>query len=154
MLSSPSSGTMGVSITPTLSWNASTGATSYRLQVSTSSSFATTVVNQSGITATSYAISGLTGNTTYYWRVNATNASGTSAYSTAWSFTTSMSHGIVLSPGPNLISSVVMPRNSTLDTLLAKIVPHMGQYDVMKNSQGQVFLARLECQSDRHMELP
>jgi GH18 family chitinase len=138
-LSSPSNTATGVSTTPTLSWNASSGATSYQLQVSTSSSFSTTVVNQSGITSTSYTPSVLTGNTTYYWRVSATNAGGTSAYSTAWSFTTALSHSIVLSSGPNLISSVVLPRNSTLDTLLAKIIPRMGQYDVMKNSQGQVF---------------
>ncbi len=99
-LSSPSNGATGVSITPTLSWNASTGATSYQLQVSTSSSFTTTVVNQSGITATSYAVSGLTNNTVYYWRVNATNAGGTSAYSSAWSFTT-----IVAAPSAPTLSS-------------------------------------------------
>ena len=87
-LSSPASGATGVSVTPTLAWNASTGATSYGLQVSTSSSFSTTVVNQTGITGTSYAVpSGeLLNNTTYYWRVNATNAAGTSAWSTAPEF--------------------------------------------------------------------
>ncbi|MGA9365007.1 MAG: T9SS type A sorting domain-containing protein [Bacteroidota bacterium] len=135
-LSSPSNGATGVSIAPTLSWNASTGATSYQLQVSTSSSFSTTVVNQSGITATSYAVSGLTNNTVYYWRVNATNAGGTSAYSTAWSFTTSMLHSIVLLQGWNMISTVVQPVDSTLSIMLAKIIPHM---ELMKNDLGQVF---------------
>jgi hypothetical protein len=99
-LSSPSNGATGVSITPTLSWNASTGATSYQLQVSTSSSFTTTAVNQSGLTATSYAVSGLTNGTFYYWRVNATNAGGTSAYSTVWTFTT-----IVAAPSAPTLSS-------------------------------------------------
>jgi hypothetical protein len=135
-LSSPSNGATGVSITPTLSWNASSGATSYQLQVSTSSSFSTTVVNQTGITTTSYAVSGLANNTTYYWRVNATNAGGTSAYSTAWSFTTFMAHSIVLTQGWNMISSVVQPLDSTLSTMLARIIPHM---ELMKNNLGQVF---------------
>jgi subtilisin family serine protease len=38
-LSSPANGATGVSIPATFTWNASTGATSYRVQVSTSSSF-------------------------------------------------------------------------------------------------------------------
>jgi hypothetical protein len=135
-LSSPSDGVTGISITPTLSWSASSGATSYQLQVSTSSSFTTTALNQSGITATSYAVGGLTNNTIYYWRVNATNAGGTSAYSSAWSFTTSISHGIVLPQGWSLISSVAKPPDSTLNTVLAKILPNI---ELMKNGTGQVF---------------
>ena len=38
-LSSPTNGATGVSTSPTLTWNTSSGATSYRLQVSTSSAF-------------------------------------------------------------------------------------------------------------------
>jgi hypothetical protein len=135
-LSSPTSGATGVATNPTLSWNASTGAASYGLQVSTSSSFSSTVVNQTGITTTSYAASGLSNNTTYYWRVNATNAGGTSSYSTGWSFTTNVSHSIALPQGWNMISSVVQPKDSTLDTMLAKITPHMV---LMKNGAGEVF---------------
>ncbi len=85
-LASPSDRATGVSTSPTLSWNASTGATSYALQVSTSSDFSTLVVNQSGIVGTWNGVS-LMNNTTYYWRVNATNAGGTSPWSSVWSFT-------------------------------------------------------------------
>jgi hypothetical protein len=87
-LSSPANGATGVSTSPTLTWNASAGATSYRLQVSTDAGFVTTVVDQSNITTTSYGVSGLATSTTYYWHVNATNSGGTSAYSTNRSFTT------------------------------------------------------------------
>ena len=87
-LSSPSDGATGVSKAPTLGWSASSGATSYRVQVSTSSSFATFSVDQSGITATSYALSGLADSTLYYWRVSATNVAGTGSYSAVWSFRT------------------------------------------------------------------
>ena len=66
----------------------SSGATSYRVQVSTNSGFTSTLVDQGGITATSYGVSGLSPSTLYYWRVNATNSAGTSSWSSARSFTT------------------------------------------------------------------
>ena len=89
-LKSPTSGSTVSNQTPRLGWNASTGATSYGLQVSTSSRFTSSVVNQTGITNTYYDVpSGKLGwNTTYYWRVNASNAGGTSGWSSYWQFKT------------------------------------------------------------------
>ncbi len=87
-LVSPTSGSTAVSRTPTLSWNASAGASSYRVQVSTSSSFTTTVYDQAGITSTSVTLPQLGSRITYYWQVNATNTNGTSAYSATWNFRT------------------------------------------------------------------
>jgi len=90
-LSSPANNATSVAIPPTLTWNASTGAATYTLQVSTSSSFGSFVYNQSGLTGTSQQVSGLSNNTKYYWRLNATNSIGTSAWSNAsspWNFTT------------------------------------------------------------------
>src|SRR5207247_2429464 len=93
VLATPANGATGVATNPTLTWNASSGATSYRIQVSTDAGFATTVVDQSNITTTSYAALHDALQTSYYWHVSATNSGGTSAYSTAWSFTT-------VAPGP------------------------------------------------------
>ena len=87
-LSTPVNGATGVSTSPALSWNASTGANSYGVQVSSDPGFATLVYNQTGITTTSTNVTGLTGNTVYYWRVNATNTGGTSSWSGSFSFTT------------------------------------------------------------------
>ena len=87
-LATPADGAAGVSTNPALSWNSVVGATSYTLQVSTASDFPTFVVNQSGITATSFPVTGLSSNTQYFWRVSATNAGGTSPFATR-SFTTS-----------------------------------------------------------------
>lgn len=87
-LASPASGATGVSTSPTLTWNASAGATSYRLQVSTDTGFSKIVVDQSNLASTSLALSGLANGTTYYWHVNASNTGGTSAYSTTSNFTT------------------------------------------------------------------
>jgi hypothetical protein len=69
-------------------WNTSTGATSYRVQVSTNSSFSPTIYDQSGITSTSIALQALGSRAYYYWRVNATNGNGTSAWSSIWRFRT------------------------------------------------------------------
>jgi hypothetical protein len=88
LLVSPSSGTAAVSTSPTLRWHAAGGATSYWLEISIDSAFSTTAVNQSGIRDTSVSVSGLLNDTTYYWRVRALNAGGTSAYSAVWSFRT------------------------------------------------------------------
>ncbi|HEY9167078.1 MAG TPA: FG-GAP-like repeat-containing protein [Candidatus Kryptonia bacterium] len=87
-LAIPANGSTGVSINPTLTWNASTGATAYRLQVSTDSTFATTTCDVSGLDTTSKSISGLAHQTKYYWRVNADSATVTSGWSATWSFTT------------------------------------------------------------------
>jgi|GEM_PF-1742761 len=90
-LSSPSNNATGQSITPTLSWNPSTGATSYIVQVSkgdNSFSGSALIVNENVGNNLSKQLSGLVNNTTYYWRVSAANSYGTSNPSTTWSFTT------------------------------------------------------------------
>lgn len=87
VLSYPLSGTTINSSPLSLIWIASSGATSYALQVSADSLFTSFVFNQSGLTLTSQQVTGLTA-TTYYWRVNATNNDGTSGWSKVWSITT------------------------------------------------------------------
>jgi len=93
VLVSPPGGARGVMRTPQLTWNPSTGAASYGVQVSTVSNFATTVVDETGITDTFYDVPGglLNWNTRYYWRVNAAGSSGsTSAWSSYKYFTTEL----------------------------------------------------------------
>lgn len=55
----------------TANWNAFSGASYYLLDVSLSSSFSTFVLQNTVTTATSYVVTGLTSNTTYYYRVRA-----------------------------------------------------------------------------------
>jgi len=105
-LSAPVNGATGVAVPATLSWNASTGAASYTAQVSTSSAFTTFAYNTSGITSTSTSVSGLAANTLYYWRANATNAGGTSAWSSTWTFTTSNVVPPPVPAAPTLVSPV------------------------------------------------
>ncbi len=89
LLLSPPNNSTGNSRTPILDWNNSPGATSYRVQVSTDPNFTTTLINQvTGSTSQYQVVTALAYNTTYYWRVNATNAGGNSPWSTTWQFTT------------------------------------------------------------------
>jgi hypothetical protein len=87
-LGSPSNGATGVSRSPTLSWNTVSGATSYRVQVSTGSSFSSTVYDNSSVTGTSVTLPRLAGRTTYFWHVRAQSSAGASSYSSARSFRT------------------------------------------------------------------
>jgi len=87
VLSYPIDGTINYSAPLTLSWLATSGATSYTLQVSGNSSFTNFVYNQSGLTSSNQQVTGLTAST-YYWRVSASDNYGTSGWSTVWSVTT------------------------------------------------------------------
>ena len=73
------------SSTATVSWAAAIGATSYSLQYKTATATTWTTVSAS---TTSASLTGLTASTTYNFQVASVCASGTSAYSTAGSFTT------------------------------------------------------------------
>jgi hypothetical protein len=72
---------------PLLQWHTSESAASYRIQVATNRVFAPVMLD-STVTDTLLQLSPLAANTTYYWRASASNQHGTSAYSTAASFTT------------------------------------------------------------------
>ncbi len=87
-LASPANNSEGVPFNTLLSWNIASDANSYNLQLSTTLDFSTTILNERGITTTAKSIEGLINNTTYFWRVNATNAAGTNNWSDVWSFTT------------------------------------------------------------------
>jgi hypothetical protein len=90
ILKAPLSSSIVLNRMPTVEWNASTEATSYGLQIATDSAFTDLVLSGSGITDLydTVPLGVLNWNTTYYWRVNATNAAGTSAWSDYWQFTT------------------------------------------------------------------
>jgi hypothetical protein len=88
VLISPANGLGGVSVTPTLQWDSTARAASWRLQVAYDAGFVNRAVNDSTLTQPGRQVGPLLNNTTFYWRVNARNDSGTSPYSAAWSFIT------------------------------------------------------------------
>ncbi len=109
-LSGPANGAANQPTTLTLGWSVSTGATAYRLQVSTAQGFASTVFDDSTITTASRQVGPLANNTTYYWRVQARNAGGLSSFAPAFSFTT-IATAIISMPSP--LSFPANPTSST-----------------------------------------
>lgn len=88
-----SAGTAGTASTFTANWGAVASATSYRLDVSTSSGFGSFVTGYNNLTVsgTSQSVTGLAVNTTYYYRVRAVNGGGTSANSATITMVTATS---------------------------------------------------------------
>jgi hypothetical protein len=109
-LISPVNGVQNQSLNPSLTWNAVTGATTYRVQLSTSSIFATILEDYPSLTVLTKTVGLLTVNTPYYWRVSATNAGGTSPWSVTWSFTTV--------PAPPIAPTLLSPTDGATDQSL------------------------------------
>ncbi len=100
VLLSPPDGTANLPSQVTLTWQEVDVSDVYRLQLSTSANFATTVLDQSEIDVPEWEVSGLqTG--TYYWRVRGANSNGSGPWSSAFSFS------VLLPPGlPVLVQPV------------------------------------------------
>ncbi len=89
-LFSPASGTSNASVRPTLVWHTAGGGSSYHVQVSASGLFAHIVQEDSSCTDTSFTPGELACGATYYWRVKAMNAGGSSVWSEGWNVTTAI----------------------------------------------------------------
>ncbi len=105
----PTNGTTGQSVTPTLVWQASSGATAYEYCIDTTNN---NICDNNWVSTNSTFVtlmSGVGANITYYWQVRATNPGGvTFADSNTWAaFTTAAG-----------------PPNDTIDSAATVGVPH------------------------------
>jgi Fibronectin type III domain len=104
----------------TANWSSVAGATGYRLDVSRNSSFSTYVAgyqNLNVFNTTSRSVTGLNPSTTYYYRVRAYNASGTSGNSNVVSVTTLSPTGppVAITNPATLIASFSATLNGSVD---------------------------------------
>ncbi|MBI9073244.1 MAG: family 10 glycosylhydrolase [Melioribacteraceae bacterium] len=107
-LISPSIAAENIGDTVLLKWNYAEHAVSYNLQIALNESFNISFLRKDGIVDTSFAVTGMDGEQTYYWRVRAENSAGESEYSDIYSFTT----GFPAAP------SLVYPTDVTTDVEL------------------------------------
>ena len=95
-LYSPTKGSTDIPSSIGLRWEGTEGAIGYGLQVSADSSFSDFFVNENSVDTTSYALTGLSPSTKYYWRVNAVYENGKSNWSSVWHFITEV--GVLSAP--------------------------------------------------------
>lgn len=86
-LTTPANNAVGIGVSLNLTWAANSNATSYDVQLATDLAFSN-VIRSGNTTTTSFAVSGLSQGTAYYWRVLPKNAGCNGTYSTAYKFTT------------------------------------------------------------------
>jgi hypothetical protein len=122
---------MSQSTSPNLSWEAVTSAASYNVLVSTVSTFASTAWSQTGLTGVSASVSGLANNTGYFWKASATNAGGTSPWSSVWSFTTT---GPLVAGTWYGIATVVTTQVDNPDTFSTRISITGNNYVMMRST--------------------
>ncbi len=124
-LTSPSDGVVyTANVGPTVNWSSITGASRYILAWDTVPTFDSPLYDSYTTTGTGVNIWPIKFATTYYWHVCATNTdeSDTSAWSAAWTFTTSDAP-ILTSPSDGYVYS-----NSVNPTLQCTAIARVGKY--------------------------
>jgi hypothetical protein len=86
----PLEGALGISTTVNLFWLAAEDADAYHLQVSRTEDFSDLVLEETGLTGLTFAVSGLSHEDDYWWRLRSGNTGSTafSDWSRPWKFST------------------------------------------------------------------
>ncbi len=146
-LRSPANGQDGLSFRPTLAWDSSSRASSYRLQVALDSNFALLLVNDSTIlqsSAPGKQVGPLPlNNHAYYWRVNAKNSVGTSDFTPFWSFRT-------LAPpsAPTLISPANGETSVPVSPVFVWTIPQRADSYRLQVARDSTFIVIVKDDSD------
>jgi hypothetical protein len=112
VLKAPYSNSTNITLPPTIEWYSVTGATNYNYKLSTTSSFST-IAASGTVSTTQASVSNLNPNTTYFWKVQATDGSTASVWSSIWTFTTATAATIgtptLVAPMDGAIDVVIDP---------------------------------------------
>ncbi|QQS34578.1 MAG: S8 family serine peptidase [Ignavibacteriales bacterium] len=108
VLISPEDGALNQSHNQEFSWEISSSATNYRIQISNNAIFTSLVINDSTLTQNSYSASQLAEGKKLYWRVSAKNSVGTSSFSSSRNFTTKLFSPDSLSYSVDLNADVLL----------------------------------------------
>lgn len=113
VLAMPANNAVNQKDTTILRWNYADNASGYTLQVASDPDFnsASMKLYKTGLTDTSYALTILSGQSKYYWRVMASNIAGSSEFTQASSFTT----------GFPVAAQLALPAHTTQDVQLSPV---------------------------------
>ncbi|HMD68903.1 MAG TPA: GDSL-type esterase/lipase family protein, partial [Chitinivibrionales bacterium] len=131
---SPAAGATNVALTAPLIWSKVTGAISYHAQIATDTGFAAVVKDSAGLSDTTLAWTGFANNTRYFWRVQAINPGGASAWSVD-SFTTIAPQSVFANISWNMISFNIQPKDSSCTAIFGGLRGNV----LVKNNSGQVY---------------
>lgn len=110
----------------TANWNASAGASSYKLEVAIDNQFQNMLSNYSNIdigNVTSYEVTGLTPNNNYFYRIRSANAAGVSGPSNVVSVTTLM----IVPPAPTALPGTKIS-NTSFSANWSQVTSAQGYY--------------------------
>jgi hypothetical protein len=140
----------------TFAWSTVANATSYKLQVSTSNTFASIALEQDGIADTLFTvISPLSFGTRYFWRVQAVNDNGAGSWSAVANFRTvdlnlvenTFSAALTVKDASNISKDVIIGANAAATNSfdsefdqLAPPQPPIGVFDVRLLTGGNDYL--------------
>lgn len=141
-LTSPTNNQTGVSIGPTLTWGAVSGATNYDVYFGSNSS-PPFVVNQVG---TTYTPSTLSYNTQYYWRIIPKNSAGNAIGCSVWTFTTSGPGCLTASNGQWPTSTYTPTCSGTQENITTG--GYAGEYSVVSLTGGVQYTFRSSVSTD------
>jgi len=133
-ITSPASGAMDVSITPTLVWTAVRNATQYQISVATDAAFQNILFSRNAITP-EFAITedlALDYNTVYYWRVRASAPPEVGSdyvfgiFTTEQAPTTTQPPFTITQPAPTTITITTLPQQELIPAYLLWIIIGIG----------------------------
>lgn len=123
----PGQNGVNIPVRPELRWQPSTGALSYRVQISDRADFSNLILDARNVTGNTVEGPALQAESQYWWRANATNPAGTSDWATPHRFTTAIA--------PPDAPKLVTPKNAAINqpvlvTLLWDAPPRALRYEV------------------------
>ncbi len=143
----PEDNSLHSSTTLTIRWQISPTTETYQVQISSDSLFNSPIVDTSSVADTILTFTSASHYASYFWRVRATNAGGTSLYSQAWKFSIVdyVTSSIVVNNRWNLLSVPVqvpdrrkMTLFPTANSLAFAFIPSLGYVteDSLENGIG------------------
>jgi hypothetical protein len=105
----PPDGARMVPVALTMRWDSTTSARVYHVQLALDTAFTSCIVDDSAIVSLDRAVAGLAHFTAHAWRIRALYATGASAWSPAWRFSTTLAPAVLLAPADSAAGIPLAP---------------------------------------------